>query len=86
MKFILLNHIKIQAKERGIDIKIIEEAISNPEQIVPGEKGLKAAQKKFLDKGRNKECLIRVIFREEEGTRTGITAYITSKVRKYWRA
>jgi len=29
--------------------------------------------------------LIRVVFKEEKGTRIGVTAYITSKVRKYWR-
>jgi|TARA_Y100000310_G_scaffold157115_1_gene156516 hypothetical protein len=85
MRFILLGHIKDQAKERNIDIKIIEATISNPGQIVPEAKGLKIAQRKYLDKSKNKEYLIRVVFREEKETRIGITAYLTSKVKKYWR-
>ena len=85
MKFILLGHLKEQAEERGIDIKLIEAAISNPEQIVPEVKGLKVAQNKFFDKNRNKEYLLRVIFRDEKDSRIGITAYKTSKIKKYWR-
>jgi len=50
MKFILLKHVRDQAKERGINIKLIEDVISNPEQIVPDEKGLKVAQRRFLHK------------------------------------
>ena len=83
MKFILLRHLKEQAKEREIDIKIIEAALSNPEQIVPKPTGLKVAQNKFFDK--NKEYVIRVVFREEKDLRVEITAYKTSKIKKYWR-
>ncbi len=85
MKFILLNHAKLQARERGIDLKIIENILSNPKQIVTEPKGLKAAQSKYLDRKKNKEYLIRVIFREEKDLRIGITAYKTSKIKKYWR-
>jgi hypothetical protein len=83
MKFRLLKHVIEQAKERDISIKVVEEIISKPEQVVPDEKGLKVAQNKYMQK--NKEYLIRVVFREEEATRIGITAYVTSKVKKYWR-
>jgi hypothetical protein len=83
MKFVLLKHIKDQAREREINIKIIETALSDPEQIVPEPKGLKAAQNKFFEKG--KEYIIRVVFREEKDLRVGITAYKTSKIKKYWR-
>jgi len=84
MKFILLKHARDQAKERGINIKTIEDTISNPEQIIPDEKGMKIAQRKYLDKSKKKEYLIRVVFKEEREARIGITAYITSKVKKYW--
>ena len=85
MKFILLNHLKAQAKERSIDIKFIENTILNPAQITMDSKGLKVAQSKFFDKGQNKEYLIRVVFREDKDSRIGITVYKTSKIKKYWR-
>jgi len=85
MKVILLNHLKSQAKEREIDIKLVEDTLSNPEQIVPESRGLKVAHKKYFDSNKNKEYLIRVIFREEQDLRIGITVYRTSKIKKYWR-
>ena len=84
MEIILLKHLKSQAKEREINIKFIKETILNPEQIVPESKGLKVAQKRYLDK-RNKQFLIRIIFREEKDLRIGITVYKTSKIKKYWK-
>ena len=83
-KFILLKHLKIQAKERKINIKIIEDTILNPEQIISKPKNLKVAQKKYFDNKINKEYLIRVIFKEEEDLRIGVTVYKTSKIEKYW--
>jgi len=84
-KFILLKHLRTQAKEREIDTKLIEDTFSNPQQIVPETKGLKVAQSKYFDKIRKKEYLIRIIFREEQDLRIGITTYKTSKIKKYWR-
>lgn len=61
----------------------IEATLSNPGQIVPKPKGLKVAQNRFFEK--SKEYIIRVVFREEKDLRIGITAYKTSKIKKYWR-
>ena len=83
MKVILLRHLRIQALGREIDLKLIEDALLNPNQIVSDVKGLKIAQKKYLDG--KKEYLIRVIFREELSKRIGVTVYKTSKIKKYWR-
>ena len=79
MKFTLLKHLKLQAKEREIDIKMIESTLTNPQQIVPEPKGLKVAQTKYINKKENKEYLIRVIFREDKDSRIGITVYKTLK-------
>ena len=76
MKVIFLDHLKLQAKERRIDLGLIEDTLLKPEQIVPNIRDLKVAHKEYL---------IRVIFREEKGTRFGITVYKTSKIKKYWR-
>jgi hypothetical protein len=65
MKVVLLDHLKSQAKERGIGIKLAEDALSNSEQIIPDMHGLKVAHKKYFDDNTGKEYLIRVVFREE---------------------
>lgn len=85
MRIRLLKHLESQADEREINIKFIKETLLDPEQIATDLKGLKVAQRKYVDDKKNKEYLIRVIFREEKDLRIGITVYKTSKVRKYWR-
>jgi len=45
VKIKLLKHLKEQAKERNIDIKLIKEILSNPEQIVPENKWIKNSSK-----------------------------------------
>ena len=84
MKIILLAHLKFQAKEREINLELIEDTLLKPEQIVPDLKGLRVAQKKYFDHKKSKEYLVRVIFKESESSRIGITAYKTSKIKKYW--
>ena len=85
MKVIFLDHLKLQAKERKINLKLVEETLSNPDQIVPNLKDLKVAHKKYFDEKKNKEYLIRVVFKEEKFIRFGITVYKTSKINKYWK-
>jgi len=83
VKIKLLKHLKEQAKERNIDIKLIKEILSNPEQIVPEINGLKISQK--ICPINNKQYLIRVIFRGKKDLIIGITVYKTSKIKKYWK-
>jgi len=83
VKIKLLKHLKEQIKERKISVKTVEENLSKPEQIVPESKNLTAAQRKYFIN--DKQYLIRVIFKEEKDLRVGITAYKTSKIKKYWK-
>mgnify|MGYP001560763918 CR=1 FL=1 len=85
MKYKLLPHLERQAREREINLKIIKDTITNQQQIVPEPKGLKIAQSKYYDKEKNKDYLIRIIFREEKDLRIGVTVYKTSKIKKYWK-
>ena len=85
MNYKLLPHLQTQAKEREINLKEIKDTLKKPQQIVPEPKGLKIAQSKYYDKENNKDYLIRVIFREENNLRIGITVYKTSKTKKYWK-
>jgi len=85
VEIVLPKHIKLQIKERNISENLVKETLANPDQLIEGTKGRKIAQKRYFDSLKNKEYLIRVIFKEEKSSRTGVTAYKTSKIKKYWR-
>ena len=53
--------------------------MKNPEQIVPGDRGVPVAQT------RKEKGLLRVPFIEMKGKRKVLTVYWTSKVEKYWK-
>ena len=71
-----------KAKRRGISQEWIEETIRFPAQIVEGYGGRKVAQKKYIVK--NKEYLLRAIYEEKEETQEVVTAYLTSRIERYW--
>lgn len=53
--------------------------MSNPEQIVPGDRDILVAQT------RTRNGLLRIPFIEIGGNRKALTIYWTSKVEKYWK-
>jgi len=69
------EHVLQRMEKRGISKKLIEEAIKNPDEIIFGEKGRKIYHKIMNGK------LLRVVV---EGD-VIVTAYMTSKVIKYYR-
>ncbi|WP_099209478.1 DUF4258 domain-containing protein [Thermococcus henrietii] len=77
MEIRFIPHALQRLEERGIPRELVEEAVKNSDEVRDGYCGRKVAQKRL--NGR----LIRVIFEEEEGDVVVITAYVTSKVRKY---
>jgi hypothetical protein len=70
-----------KAEKRGISIKMIEETVLNPDQIVSGYGDRSVAQKIY--KIDDKKMILRVIYEYEEKY-TVITAYLTSQIEKYW--
>ena len=64
-------------KLRKIKKAEINNALDNPDKITQDKFGNHIAQKKIGD------YLLRVIYLQEENTRTIITAYKTSKLSKY---
>jgi hypothetical protein len=68
-----LKHIKSQMNERGITPGMVEEALADPDKVVPGKNNRLIYQK--LMKGK----LLRVV---TEGNQL-ITVYLTSKINKY---
>lgn len=72
-----------KSKRRGIRKEWIEDAITNPIQIVDGYGGRKVAHKKFsMD---DKEYLLRVVYEETEEKYIVVTAYLTSQISRYWK-
>lgn len=71
-------------ERRGISEKWVRETISFPEQVVEGYGNRKVYQKryKFLEK---QEQLLRVICEETQTRHIVVSAYLTSKIEKYWR-
>ncbi|ASJ11585.1 DUF4258 domain-containing protein [Thermococcus thioreducens] len=78
MEIRFIPHALERIEERGLSKELVDEAISNPDSVSGGYFGRKVAQKRLNGK------LIRVIYEEtSDGVIVVITAYITSKVRKY---
>jgi len=66
-------------KKLGVTRQEVEEVLSNPEQIVPGDLNTQVAQT------RRGKGLLRVPFVEATGNRKVLTVYWTSKIEKYWK-
>jgi len=72
-----IPHALERMKERGISRELVEEALQSPDDTTEGYIGRKVAQKRIDGK------LIRVIYEEIENDIVVITAYVTSKIKKY---
>ncbi len=77
------EYAELQAQERKIKKQDILDTLKSPGQVLLGKKGRKIAQKKLDREG--EKGLLRVIFEEKTDTKIVITAYWTSKIKKYWR-
>lgn len=83
MKVVWTKHATERQKEwerkLGISRQEVEDFLSKPEQVVPGDLGA------FVAQGRRGNGLLRVPFVEAENERKILTVYWTSKVEKYWK-
>jgi len=64
--------------------QLVEQVAEHPEQLLE-EDDRKVAQSRFVDPGRGTEYLLRVVYETEGEDKLVVTAYKTSKLRKYWR-
>jgi len=77
------KYAELQAQERRIKKQDILDTLESPGQVLLGKKGRKIAQKKLNREG--EKGLLRVIFEEKTDVKVVITAYWTSRIKKYWR-
>lgn len=83
MKIVWTRHAGERQKEWEKKLAItrqdVENLLMNPEQIVPGDRNVFAAQSKWGN------GLLRAAFVETGENRKVLTLYWTSKVEKYWK-
>jgi hypothetical protein len=71
-----------KSKRREIKREWIDDAITNPAQVVEGYGNRKVAQKKLILG--DKKYLLRVVYEETEEVYIVVTAYLTSQIDRYW--
>ncbi len=72
-----------KSKRRGVKREWIDDAITNPMQVVEGYGNRKVAHKKLLLG--SKKYLLRVVYEETEEVYIVVTAYLTSQIDRYWQ-
>jgi len=83
--YIFSEHALEQLQRRNIPLFWVYRVLQKPEQIVSqGDSMIKIYQSKILQ-GDGKLALLRVIVSEKSMKPLVLTAYVTSKVEKYWR-
>ena len=75
-----------EARVRGrrLSRQLVKQVAEHPEQVLE-ENDRKVAQSRFVDPARGTEYMLRVVYETEGEDKLVVTAYKTSKVRKYWR-
>ena len=76
------SHAEFQIKERDISKKTIHNVLQKPGQIIKGKHNRFVLQSILRSKGQDQ--LIRVICQNYPEDTVVITAYITTKISKYW--
>ena len=82
MKIKYTMHAEKQLKERNIFKEAVYETVLSPGQVILQEEGILLFQSVYYDG--NKEYLLRVAVKLIADTWVILTAYRTSKVKKYW--
>lgn len=82
MKFRFTAHAEKQLIERKLDKKLVGETVCNPERIIPQGQDVLIYQKVYY-KETGKEYLLRVAVKLSGDSHVVLTAYKTSKIKKY---
>ena len=84
MKIQFSEHARERIRSRSLTIDQIEEAIKNPDEQFHNQIG-KVIHKVLNEDESKEKYLLRVFYKEEEDRIFVISAYKTSKVKKYWK-
>ena len=81
-QFRISDHIRLRMAERGIPEQTLLDTLANPEQVVPAEEGNLSFQSRIELHGR--KLLLRIVVDVYTTPPTAVTAYVTSRITKYW--
>jgi len=84
MEIIFLPHALKRISGRRINKDLVIDTLQNPDQLIHEEDKI-IAHKRYFDKAKTKEYLLRVIFEKKGKKKLVISVYRTSKIYKYWR-
>ena len=79
----LSQHLQEQLAERGIPSALLTEVLRSPEQTVTGYGGCEVRQSRVILG--EKEYLLRIVVDSQQHPSCVVTAYLTSKISKYWQ-
>jgi len=85
VKIIFSEHVLFEIERRKLDRKKIEHIIQFPDQEIPAKKDRVVRQGIFHDKNDNKKRILRVVGERLQDSFYVITAYKSSKIKKYWK-
>ena len=78
------NHAEEELLRRKISKNTIELVVNDPDQILELEDDIIIYQS-IIEFDNKKKYLVRVVVSENKDSKTLITVYKTSKIKKYWR-
>jgi hypothetical protein len=81
----LTEHARSEARRRGIGEATVLDVARRPEQRIEVNVRREVRQSRVLDRLSGKLHLVRVVVDRYPDGDTVVTAYRTSKLRKYWR-
>ena len=83
--YVFTNHALSEMERRGINKDEVSAVLVKPEQSEPVRKGRVVLQSKISSGDPEKEYLLRVFVDIDRNPPRIVTAYLTSKIDKYWR-
>lgn len=81
--FKFTEHALFEIRRRGLNLEIIKKVVKEPQQVFEARPGRMVFQSKMEHEGR--EFLFRIFVDIDRKPAEIVTAYKTSKIRKYWR-
>lgn len=82
--YIITAHAAFEMKRRGIDEVVLRRVLARPDERHPVRLGRDVLQSRIEIKG--KTYLVRIFVDVDRNPCEVVTAYLTSKIEKYWRA
>jgi hypothetical protein len=76
-------HARKKATKREISEVEVEQTITQPDSIMPGQPPRRIFMRRYLDEVLETEMLLRVVVEETDAEVVVVTLYKTSKFRKY---